>query len=246
MSLRWPIAAALVALLAWWLGSLRLPEVLLPGPLEVADAGWDAREQLVEATVQTGIAALLGLAIAAAVGLAGAVLFLRSRALEAALYPYALLLQTVPIVAIAPLLVVWLGYGRPVAVATAAIVSFFPILTSANVGLRATSPEHLELLRLYGAGFTARLLKLRLPAALPHLFSGLSTAVGLSVIGAIVGEFVGSNGQPASLGYVVLRSARSADTGVTFAAIFAATGLALVAFGAVRLAERRIIGAWHP
>lgn len=246
MNLRWPLGAAALALAAWWVAALRLPEVLLPGPLEVATAAWRAREQLVEATLQTGIASLLGLLLAVAVGISGAVLFLRSRALEAALYPYALLLQTVPIVAIAPLLVVWLGYGRPVAVATAAIVSFFPVLTSANVGLRSTSPEHLELLELYGAGFWAQLVKLRFPAALPHLFSGLSTAVGLSVIGAIVGEFVGSNGQPASLGYLVLRSARSADTGVTFAAIFAATGLALLAFGSVRLAERRIIGAWHP
>jgi len=246
LKLRGPVIAAAVALGAWWLLSLRLPEVLLPGPETVAAAGWAARATLVQATFETAAASALGLLLAMVIGGVGAVLFLRSRALEAALYPYALLLQTVPIVAIAPLLVVWLGYGRPVAVATAAIVSFFPILTSANVGLRSTSPEHLELLRLYGAGFTAILWKLRLPAALPHVFSGLSTAVGLSVIGAIVGEFVGSNGQPPSLGYVVLRSARSADTGVTFAAIFAATGLALSAFASVRLLERRIIGHWHP
>ena len=165
--------------------------------------------------------------------------------MEIALYPYALLLQTVPIVAIAPLLVVWLGYGLPVATVTAAIVAFFPLLTSANLGLRSASSAQVELLQLYGASWTQTLWKLRLPAALPFIFGGLRTAVGLAVIGAVVGEFVGSTGTPACLGYLVLQSARSADTGLTFATIGVTALLALVLFGAVRLAERHMIGSWH-
>ncbi len=240
-----PLAAAAIALAGWWALSTRLPPVLLPGPAEALRDAIDARAQLAEATWNTAVSSAIGLAIAAAAGVSGGVLFLRSRWLEAALYPYALLVQTVPIVAIAALLVVWLGYGGPVAVTTAAIVSFFPVLTSANVGLRAASEEQVELLRLYGAGWWQELIKLRLPGSLPFLFAGLRTAVGLSVIGAIVGEFVGSNGAPPTLGYLVLRSSRSAQTGLTFAAIACATGLALAAFAIVRLLEARLIGPWH-
>lgn len=243
---RWlPVATAVVFVGAWAALASTLPEVLLPGPGDVLAAAWSDPGRLGEATLWTAAASLMGLLIAFVGGLAVAVAFQWSRALEAALYPYALLLQTVPIVAIAPLLVVWLGYGLPVSVATAALVSFFPILTGASVGLRAVDPEHVDLLRLYGAGWWQELVKLRLPWSLPYLFSGLRTAVGLSVIGAIVGEFVGSNGQPGTLGYLVLRSARGADTATTFAAIGASTALALLLFGLVRALEARVIGRWH-
>ena len=245
MSRLLPLAAAALLLLAWWGLSLKYPPVLLPSPLEVLTEGWSGRAKLLEATWNTALSSAGGLLIAGAFGMSGGILFLRSRWLEAALYPYALLVQTVPIVAIAPLLVVWLGYGAPVAVTTAAIVAFFPILTAANVGLRGVSEEQVELLTLYGASWWQQLIKLRLPASLPYLFSGLRTAVGLSVIGAIIGEFVGSNGAPPTLGYLVLQSSRSAQTGTTFAAIFFATALALAAFGAVRLAESRLIDPWH-
>jgi NitT/TauT family transport system permease protein len=240
-----PLLTAGLLVSGWALLSSRYPPVLLPSPLEVAQAALTGHATLLEATATTATASLVGLLLAAGLGMLGAMLFSRSRWLEAALYPYAILVQTVPIVAIAPLLVVWLGYGRPPAIASAAIVSFFPVLTAANLGLRSTPPEQVELLALYRAGFLATLLNLRLPGALPFLFSGLRTAAGLSVIGAIVGEFVGSNGLPPSLGYVVLRSARSADTATSFAAIFAAAALALVFFSAVRLLEKLSIGRWH-
>ncbi len=240
-----PLVGAGLALVLWSLLAARAPAVLLPSPLEVAEAAIREREALLRAAASTGQAALLGLAVASALGLLGGVAFTRSRLLEAAFYPYALLIQTTPIVAIAPLMVVWLGYGLPVAVATAAIASFFPVLTAADVGLRSTEPEQLELLRLYGAGFWQTLWKLRLPAALPYLFAGLRTAGGLSVIGAIVGEFVGSNGAPPSLGYLVLRAARTAETGLSLASVLAASALSLAIYGTVRVCERWVIGRWH-
>lgn len=246
MSRALPLAAAGVFAALWALAALWWPPVLVPSPWEVARTAGVEAPRLALATWGTAQAALAGLALASLGGGLGAVLFLRSRVLEAALAPYALLLQTVPIVAIAPLLVVWLGYGAPVAVATAAIVSFFPILTSATAGLRATPPEQVELLRLYGASWGQQLRLLRLPGALPWLFTGLRTATGLAVIGAIVGEFVGSNGAPPTLGYLVLMSTRSARTDLSFAAIGASTALALTLYGAVRLVERRAIGPWHP
>jgi len=240
-----PLLTAVVMIALWVALAARLPLALMPGPVEVARGAWADRDTLLQATLYTTVASLAGLGIAGTVALLVAIAFQWSEWLEVALYPYALLVQTVPIVAIAPLLVVWLGYGLPVAVASASIVSFFPILTSVNLGLRSTGRPQVELFRFYGATWTQELVRLRFPAALPYLFSGLRTAVGLSVIGAIVGEFVGSNGLPPSLGFVVLKSARAADTPLTFAAIFAATSLALILFSLTRLAERRMIGRWH-
>lgn len=244
---RWglPLAVAALGLAGWWLLSLRFPPVLLPGPDEVAARAFAARGQLLGATLQTALAAAGGLALAAVAGAAGGVLFLRSPLLERALYPYALLLQTLPIVAVAPLLIVWLGYGLPVALCAAAIVAFFPLLSGVHLGLRAVSRDQVELLRLYRATWLQELRLLRIPAALPHALAGLRTAGGLAVIGAIVGEFVGSNGLPPSLGFVVLHSARSADTGLTFAAIFLAALLALGFFGLTRGLERLLVERWH-
>lgn len=238
--------AAVLILLVWALVARQVSPVLLPGPLAVLQAGWSGRGPLLEATLHTGLASALGLGIALLLGLSGAVSFHLSRALELALYPYALVLQTLPVVAVAPLLVVWLGYGTPVAVASAALVAFFPILTSAHLGLRAAPVAQVELFGVLGAGPLQELLHLRVPTALPYLFSGLRTAGGLAVIGAVVGEFVGSNGLPRSLGYQVLYAARTADTALSFAAIGCAAGLALTCFVLVRALERRLVGRWHP
>lgn len=245
MSRLLPLLTAVIAVAGWWALSAQYPPAILPSPAEVAQVSLEKADTLATATAYTAAASLAGLFAAVVLGVGGAMLFQRSRWLEAALYPYAVLVQTIPIVAIAPLLVVWLGYGLPPAIASAAIVAFFPVLTAANLGLRSASAEQVELFRLYGASWWQSLVLLRLPGALPFLFSGLRTAAGLSVIGAIVGEFVGSNGFPPSLGYLVLRSARSADTGLTFGAIFAAAALALLFFVIVRQLERQVIGAWH-
>lgn len=186
MSRLLPLLTAVVAVAFWWALSTQYAPAILPSPAEVAQVSWDKAASLAEATAYTAAASLAGLLAAGLAGVGGAMLFQRSRLLEAALYPYAVLVQTIPIVAIAPLLVVWLGYGLPPAIASAAIVAFFPVLTAANLGLRSASAEQVELFRLYGASWWQSLTLLRLPGALPFLFSGLRTAAGLSVIGAIV------------------------------------------------------------
>jgi NitT/TauT family transport system permease protein len=150
------------------------------------------------------------------------------------------------VVAIAPLLVVWLGYGPPVAIGSAALVSFFPVLTSAHAGLAAADPDQVALLRLYRASWWQEMRLLRIPGSLPYVFSGLRTAAGLSTIGAIVGEFVGSNGFPPCLGYLVLRGMRAAETGLIFAAIVCAALLSTAFFVAVRAIGGRLVGRWHP
>lgn len=240
-----PVAVGLTLLAGWAALASQLPPFLLASPLEVAQAAQAHAGALWEATLTTGSAALAGLAIAAATGLAAGTSFAASRTLERALYPYALLVQTIPVIAIAPLLVVWLDYGWPVSVVSAAIVSFFPMLTGFHVGLRATDPDQLDLLALYGASPLQQLRVLRLPAALPHIFAGLRTAGGLAVIGAVVGDFVGSNGHPKSLGYIVLQSAAGADVARSFAAVFASAFLAIALFWLTRTAERATIGRWH-
>lgn len=241
-----PAGVAVAVVAAWAAASTQVNRVLLPSPLGVLVATRDHAGALAEATLTTGASALAGLGIAAALGCAGALVFQRSRLAERALYPYALLLQTLPVVAIAPLLVVWLGYGLPVAIGSAALVSFFPVLTAAHAGLAAADPDQVSLMRLYRASWWQEMRWLRIPGSLPFLFSGLRTAAGLSTVGAIVGEFVGSNGFPPCLGSLVLRGMRAAETGLIFAAILCAALLSTVIFAAVRLAERRLVGRWHP
>ena len=240
-----PALVGLVVLVGWQLLSATLPPFLMAGPLEVLSALSAHAGKLAHSAWITGSAAVAGLCIATLSGLLLGGLFATSRTAARALYPYALLVQTVPVIAIAPLLVVWLDYGWWVSCVSAAIVSFFPMLTGAHVGLRATDPDQLALLRLYGAGHRQQLLLLRLPAAAPHIFAGLRTAGGLAVIGAVVGDFVGSNGQPPSLGYVVLKAAAAADVARSFAAVVVSALLALALFGLTRVAEHATIGAWH-
>lgn len=237
--------AVAAGLLLWTLVAREVGPLLLPTPSAVALAAWADRARLGGAALQTSLAAGAGLVAASVLGLAAAILAWRSPVARAALLPYTVLLQVVPIVAVAPLLVVWLGYGRGVATVTAFIAAFYPVYSAAGTGLVAPAEEWVDLLRLYGADRLAELRLLRLPAALPALFSGLRTAAGLAVIGAIVGEFVGSNGSPPTLGWLVVYSARAADTARGFSAI-AAAGLVALAFHLLlRGLERRLVGPWY-
>lgn len=232
-------------LAAWWaLADLAGP-LLLPRPDAVAVSLWVERARLFGAAGETGVAALGGLLVASALGVAAAAASWSSRALAVGLRPWTVLVQVVPIVAIAPMLVVWLGYGRPVALVTAAIAAFFPVYSAAATGLVAPSVDLVDLFRLTGASRARELVSLRAWAALPALFSGLRTAAGLAVIGAIVGEFVGSNGSPPTLGSVVLAASRSARLEQAFAAVLLAGALALTFGGVLGLIERRLVGRWY-
>lgn len=233
-----------LGVVAWAVLAQRAGPLLLPTPTAVLAALGAERAQLIEATRQTTISAVLGLTLATGVGVGLAVLSWVSRALRLTLLPYVVLLQIIPIVAIAPLLVVWLGYGASVALTTAAIASFYPIFSATSTGLISPDAALVDLLRLYGASRPRELLLLRLPAALPALFAGLRSAAGLSVIGAIVGEFVGSNGFPKTLGYLVVFGTRSARMDLAFAAIVLAALLALVVHGLISAVERRAVGRW--
>ncbi len=229
----------------WWALAARVGPLLLPTPVAVLDAIWTERSRLLLACTSTASAAGVGLLAAALLGVTLASASWWSRGVASLILPYVTLLQVLPIVAIAPLLVVWLGYGTGVATVTALIAAFYPVYASTGTGLRAPGANLTDLLRLYGASRAHELWLLRLPSALPSLMAGLRTAGGLSVIGAIVGEFVGSNGQPPTLGFLVLYGARSARPDLAFAAISGAAALALGVQAGVRLLERRTIGRWY-
>ncbi|MBM7116620.1 ABC transporter permease [Archangium primigenium] len=245
-----PPVAALVLVLGLWEGLTRglgIEPWLLPPPSAIAAVGLRELPTLWSATLVTGTAALLGFLLSAVVGVLIAILLGSSRLLERALYPYTLVLQTVPIVAIAPLLVLWFGPGLRAVAVSSFIVSLFPVITNTLTGLRSVEPALRDLFRLYGARRLATLWKLELPAALPQLFTGLKVASGLAVIGAIVGEFVaGFSEDAAGLGILVLTAYRHLRTDLLFAAVLAASVLGLGLFGAVSLSGWRLLRRWHP
>jgi NitT/TauT family transport system permease protein len=244
-----PLATFILANLVWetLVRALSVPAYLLPPPSAIVGALARHAGTLARGIAITGKAALIGFALSAVAGVAAAVLMSSARWVERAFYPFTVFLQTVPLVAIAPLLVVWLGFGvTPVAVA-AFIVSVFPVIVNTVTGMRSTDPALLDLFRLAGASRRDRLLKLRLPFALPSIFAGLKVAAGLAVIGAVVGEFVASYaGEDAGIGMLVLTYSRESHTDRLFAAVGLASLLGLAMFGGVSLAAWLALRRWHP
>ncbi len=244
-----PFAALALLLGAWELGAraLRVPSYLLPPPSAVAAAGWANAGALLSAALCTARAALTGFALSAVIGVLVAVALASSRTLERAFYPYTVFLQTVPIVAIAPLLVLWFGAGFRAVAVSALIVSVFPVIANTLAGLRSVDPALRDLFRLYGAGRAATLLKLELPSAVPSIVTGLRVAAGLAVIGTIVGEFVaGFSEDAAGLGITVMAANRQLRTDLLFAAVLSASLLGLAIFGAVNLCGHLLLRRWHP
>ena len=154
--------------------------------------------------------------------------------------------QTVPIIAIAPMLSIWLEPGLKAVAACAFIVSVFPVIANTLAGLASTDPALLDLFRLYGAGRVATLFKLRFPAALPSVFTGLQVAAGLTVIGTVVAEFlVGELGDEQGLGVVIVSASHNGHSDRVFAAVLLASALGLAMYGGVNLVRRKVLANWH-
>ncbi len=214
---------------------------ILPAPSAVFKAVVDNREQLAQAMLKTSGSALLGFALSTLAGIAIAVLLSSSRWIERAFYPYAVFFQTVPVIAIAPLLVIWFGYGMRTVIASAFVVSIFPVIANTLTGILSTDPALIDLFRLYRATSMVTLFKLRFPAALPQILTGLRVAAGLAVIGAIVGEFIGGGG----LGAVVDVARTQQRIDLVFAAVLLASVLGLALFGLINLISRLTLRRWH-
>ncbi len=245
-----PPLLAFVAIVAIWEGVARglgIPLYLLPPPSAVAAAASKNLGDLALGASVTARAALYGFLLSAALGTLSAIVLSAARVLERALYPYTVFLQTVPIVAIAPLLVLWFGPGMRAVTISAFIVSVFPVIANTLAGIRSVEPPLRDLFRLYGASRRSTLLKLELPSALPSLMTGLRVAAGLAVIGAIVGEFVaGFSDSGAGLGILILSSYRQLRTDLLFSAVLFAAMLGLLLFAAVNLTSYLLLRRWHP
>jgi NitT/TauT family transport system permease protein len=202
--------------------------ILVPAPTAVADSLVDGFQDgsLVTHSLVTLKEILIGFGIAVGSALVSAVLITQFRAVERVLFPLLILTQTIPKVAMAPLLIVWFGIGISSKVLTVALIAFFPLLINAVLGFRSAAHEQVEMLRSFGASRTQVMRHLQIPSALPHIFAGLEVAVILSVTGAVVAEFVGSS---EGLGYLIQASNFTLDVARTFAVIvvLSAIGIAL-------------------
>ncbi len=239
------VATCTVALwqgLIWWTD---LPRFILPSPRDVWEAAQRERAVLGKAMLITGSVSVIGLATAVTVGSLLAIIFSQSRSFRLALYPYVLFLQTVPIVAIAPLLIIWCGYETRTVVIITTIISVFPIVSNVTAGLLALDANHSDLFRLYGAGRWTTLWRLRIPNAIGHLALGTRISCGLAVIGTIMGEyFVGTGSQYAGLGSLMSRWQNMQKTDQLMAAVLGATLLGLLIFGFVNLLTATVLRRW--
>jgi NitT/TauT family transport system permease protein len=244
-----PLASFALALALWevLVRALDVAPYRLPAPSAILAAGVAHAAPLALATWVTARSALAGFCLSAVLGVIGAVILSSSRLVERALYPYVVFLQTVPIVAIAPLLVLWFGPGPSAVSASAFIVSVFPVVAGTLSGLRSVEPALRDLFRLYGASNVQTLVRLSLPSSLPSLVTGLRVAAGLAVIGAIVGEFVaGFSEGAAGLGITILAANRQLRTDLVFAAVLCAAALGLFLFAATNAAGWLLLRRWHP
>ena len=232
-----PLAFGFLLLAAWQAMVVfgQIPEYLLPAPTAIL-ATVD-RSLAVQFAV-TFLEALAGFLIASLFAFAIAALFLRFHTLEDGLFPIAIAVKTTPIVAIAPLLVIWLGTGWWSKIVAAILICFFPVLVNTVKGLKAADREYCELFETMGADRSQEFRKLRVPFCLPYLFSALKISSSLAVVGAIVGEFVGAT---QGLGYLIIISSAHLETATLFSAIFAAAFAGIVMFYAIGFAERRLI-----
>ncbi|MFG0286805.1 MAG: ABC transporter permease [Rhodopirellula sp. JB044] len=211
-----------------------LPKILLPTPWQVAQAAWQHRMELGMASGVTFITAAISLLVAILIGGILSIIFSQSRLLRRAFFPYVVFLQTVPIVAIAPLLIIWSGYEFRTAVIATVIICLFPIVNNITTGLESSRPEHIDLFRLYGASRWQRLLRLQIPTSIRYLLLGARISSGLAVIGAIVAEFFVSNGSNyVGLGALMTRWQGLLQTDALIAALGMSTLLGLALFGLV-------------
>jgi NitT/TauT family transport system permease protein len=233
-------AATLAGVLLVWEGAthaLHIPRFIMPAPSAILGEGWEWRYRFIEHSWVTLYETLGGFALSILVGVPLAVLIVYSPVLRSALYPLIVLTQSVPKIAIAPVLLLIVGHGEFPKVIVAFLVAFFPVVVDTATGLAATPPELLDLSRSYRASAFKTFLKVRLPLALPFVFAGAKVAITLSVIGAVVGEFVGSD---RGLGYVILSATSYWKTELAFSAMILLSAMAILLFGAVSLVERAV------
>jgi NitT/TauT family transport system permease protein len=239
-----PLATLALLVVAWELATRLFdwPVWLVPGPDDVWQALVDNRSLLPRHFRVTLVETLGGFALAIAVGVPLAVAIASSRFLERTIYPILLGLNAVPKIAIAPILVLWMGFGYGPKIVVTFLLCLFPIVISTATGLKATPPELVELVRSLGASPAEVFRRVRFPWALPHIFVGLKVAISLAVIGAVIGEFVGAE---AGLGHVIIASGSNVDTSLAFGAMVLLGVLSIALFYALVGLERILVPWAH-
>ena len=239
----WTLLSFAIVFVAWELTVrlFALPEYLLPGPEPVFVALAQNMRTLAAQSLWTAGTVLAGFLVAAAVAIPLAMLIVISPVLERLLYPPMVATQSIPKIALAPLFIVWFGFGVAPKVAVAFLIAFFPIVIDTIVGLRSIDPAMIQLARSMGAPPRRIFLKLRLPHALPMIFGGLKVASALAVVGALTGEFVGSD---RGLGYLLVQASGNLNTALLFATLVILSAMAMAFFYLVEMLERIAI-PWH-
>ncbi len=244
-----PPVLVLILFLVAWQGVctvFRVPSYLVPTPVEVAQATLQNGKMLWAAVWVTFESSIAGFVLSILVGIVSAFVMSQAKWLERSLYPYAVLLQTIPIVAIAPLIVIWAGSGIASIIVISFLVAVFPIISNTNFGFLSTDTNLVSLVKMYNSSRWTMAVKVRFPSALPQIFAGLKISAGLAVIGAIVGQFVaGIGGGNGGLGYLITATADNLQMPYLFAAALASSLLGLFNFGLVSVIAVLFIGKWH-
>ena len=242
-----PILVLVLFLSVWAIGAkLYNMAFLLPGPMLVAQAFITDIDMVIEGATITLREAFTGYILAIFIGITIATVMSLSKILERSLYPYAILLQTVPVVAVAPLIVLWFGFEEKSVIIVSLIISLFPIINNTLLGLKSTSINLVELFNMHDASKFESFFKLRFPAAIPNIIAGMRISAGLSVIGAIVGEFIiGSGSEGGGLGVQIIYAQAELETPLVMALILSATTLGFLFFMTVSTIGHLLMRKWH-
>jgi len=244
-----PVALGVAVLAAWELlvRAYNIPPFVLPAPSAILAALLADWPSLMSSLWTTLRITLIAFALAVVSGIALAVLFSQSRVVEMMLYPYAVALQVTPVVAIAPLIIIWVGFERInlALLILAWIVAFFPILSNTTLGLRSTDHNLIDLFRLHGASPAQILWRLKLPSTLPYLLGGMKTAAGLALIGTVVAEYGAGSGTATGLAWRIVEAGNRLQIPRMFAAFFLLTVLGIAIFFTLSLIEYLVLRKWH-
>ncbi len=244
LRLFYPLAGVAIILIAWhfYVVLLRVHVVVLPGPLQVAASMAEHAKILLGEAWVTLLECIYGFVLAMAIGIPIAIVMTYSRIANLMFYPLLVASQSIPKVAVAPILLVWFGTGIESKLAMAFVIAFFPVVVDTATGLRSTSPELLELARSLQCSRLQTFFKIQLPSALPSIFSGAKIAVTLAVIGAVIGEFIGSN---EGLGNLLLTANSQLNGPLVWASLVVLSVLGMILYGVVVMAEK-ILMPWAP
>jgi len=243
-----PAVFLILFIVAWDLAIriFSINQFTLPAPAAVLGAIKNNFSELLSSGTNSLLIAVSGFVLSLIIGILTGLIMSQSRIIEKSLYPYAIFLQCVPIVALAPVIILWFGYGLPAMILISFIISLFPIITSTVNGLTCVKQDYLDLMKLYNASTKQILFKVRFPSAVPYIITGAKVSAGLSVVGAIIGEyFAGLSGKSRGLAYLIRSTEQNADFPYMFATILTAALLGLIIFSITGFISNLIIKNGH-